>query len=197
VDPGADPVRPPAPPGRKSLTPRVTLTRLIAPQDALELGALTTANRDFLAPWEPLRPESYFSPEGQLVAIEDSLDRHARGTTLPHVIVEPDSGRIAGRITLNGIVRGPFLSCSVGYWVGQASNGRGLASAAVREIVGVAFGQLGLHRVQAETLLHNTGSQRVLEHNGFTPIGMAPAFLCIQGKWQDHLLFQVLNPAIS
>lgn len=173
----------------------MTVTRLISVADAAELAELLTANRGFLQPWEPVRTESYFTAEGQLAGIEDALDRHAQGSTLPHVIV--DSGRIAGRITLNGIVRGPFLSCSVGYWVGQPANGRGLATAAVREMLGIAFTRLGLHRVQAETLLHNTGSQRVLERNGFERIGLAPAYLRIAGSWQDHILFQVLNPAMS
>ena len=141
------------------------------------------------------RSASYFTAESQLTGIEDVLDRHAQGSTQPHVIV--DSGRIAGRITLNGIVRGPFLSCSMGYWVSESAHGRGLATAALREMVGIAFTRLGLHRVQAETLLHNTGSQRVLERNGFERIGMAPAYLRIAGQWQDMILFQVLNPALS
>ena len=59
-------------------------------------------------------------------------------------------------------------------------------------MVRIAFTELGLHRVQAGTLLHNRGSQRVLERNGFTPIGVAPRYLHIAGRWQDHLLFQRL-----
>jgi len=173
----------------------VTVTRLISCGDAAELASLLTANRTFLAPWEPLRSDRYFTEDTQLAGITDALQRHAEGLILPHVIV--DGGRIVGRITLNGIVRGPFLSCSVGYWLGQAATGRGLATAALREIVGIAFGPLGLHRVQAETLLHNIASQRVLERNGFARIGMAPAYLRIQGRWQDHILFQLVNKGAS
>lgn len=173
----------------------VTVTRLISVADAGELAELARANRDFMRPFEPLRVPSFFTAEGQLTGIEDALDRNAQGTSLPHVIV--DSGRIAGRITLNGIVRGPFLSCSVGYWVSQDANGRGLATAALREVIEIAFGRLRLHRIQAETLLHNTTSQRVLARNGFERIGMAPRYLHIGGEWQDHILFQLLNPAMS
>ena len=57
----------------------------------------------------------------------------------------------------------------------------------------MAFGELGLHRIQAETLLHNIRSQRVLERGGFVRIGMAPAYLNIAGTWQDHILYQVVN----
>ena len=69
----------------------------------------------------------------------------------------------------------------------------GLATAAVRDMVRVAFDELRLHCVQAETLLHNVRSQRVLKRNGFRRIGMAPAYLKIAGRWQDHILYQVIN----
>jgi ribosomal-protein-alanine N-acetyltransferase len=89
-------------------------------------------------------------------------------------------------------VRGAFQSCSLGYWVSADANGRGLATRAVREIAGIAFGGLGLHRIQAATLLDNARSQRVLERNGFVRIGMAPAYLNIAGRWQDHFLYQLI-----
>jgi [ribosomal protein S5]-alanine N-acetyltransferase len=54
----------------------------------------------------------------------------------------------------------------------------------------VAFGELGLHRVEAGTLVDNVGSQRVLEKNRFTRIGLAPRYLHIGGAWRDHLLYQ-------
>ena len=73
--------------------------------------------------------------------------------------------------------------------------GRGLATAAVRDIVGVAFDDLGLHRVQAGTLRDNLRSQRVLERTGFVRFGLAEAYLRIAGRWQDHVLFQLVNPA--
>ena len=169
-------------------------TRLICLNDAAALETLLRVNREFLAPWEPVRPDDYVTLAGQQAAIAEVLARYRDGSAVPHVIVD-SSGRIVGRITLNGIVRGPFQSCSVGYWVGAADNGRGLASAAVADIIRVAFGELGLHRIQAETLLHNAASQRVLQRNGFSWIGTAPAYLKIAGRWQDHHLYQVLNPA--
>jgi [ribosomal protein S5]-alanine N-acetyltransferase len=167
-------------------------TRLLTLEDDTVLAELVRANRDFLAPWEPARSDDYFTAGGQREAIRAALARQQQGSGLPHVILD-DCGRVAGRITLSGIVRGPFQSCSLGYWVGAADNGRGLATAAVREIITVAFGELGLHRIQAETLLHNVGSQRVLERNNFVRIGMAPAYLCIAGQWQDHALYQVIK----
>ncbi len=60
-------------------------------------------------------------------------------------------------------------------------------------MIDIAFGELGLHRLQAGTLVHNTGSQKVLERNGFERIGLARAYLKIAGRWQDHILFQRIS----
>lgn len=69
-----------------------------------------------------------------------------------------------------------------------------MASVAVEPGVQFAFDNIGLHRVQAETLVHNIASRRVLAKTGFKEIGLAPEFLMIAGTWQDHVLHQRLNP---
>ena len=171
----------------------MSVTRIVSVGDAAPLAATLRENRAFLAPWEPLRSESYFTVEAQRAALERALDAYARESMVPLVIL--DNGQIVGRITINGITRGAFQSASIGYWVSQQHNGRGLATAAVADSMTIAFGELGLHRLQAETLLHNTASQRVLTRNGFRPFGIAPAYLKIAGKWQDHVLFHAFNPA--
>nr|WP_272947823.1 GNAT family protein [Rothia halotolerans] len=99
-------------------------------------------------------------------------------------------GRLIGRATLTGIVQGAFRSADLGYWVSEASNGCGHGTQAVASLVRMAFEELGLHRVQAGTLVRNERSQRVLLKNGFTRIGVAPEYLRIAGRWQDHVLFQ-------
>lgn len=167
------------------------VTRLIRVDDAPVLADLLSANRDFLAPWEPRRADDYFTVAGQDAVVRELLDAHAQGRTLPHVIVD-DHDRPVGRITLSGIVHGAFRSCSVGYWVDAEHNGRGLATRAVSEVARLAFTDLRLHRVQAETLEHNVASQRILQRRGFVRIGMAPAYLHIAGRWQDHVLWQLL-----
>src|SRR5271165_954493 len=173
----------------------MTACRLITPADAPALADLVQTNRDFLAPFEPLRREDYFTEAGQRADIEQALERHEIGNALPCVILD-DGGSVVGRITLNGIVRGAFQSCSVGYWVSAAAGKRGLATAALRGIKATAFRDLGLHRIQAETLLHNVASERVLERNGFARIGLAPAYLKIAGHWQDCHLYQVINDEV-
>ena len=164
--------------------------RVVSEDDADPLADVLVRNRDFLAPWDPVREDAYFTAEGQRVLLAEALRRYQQGIDWPGVITVGDEP--VGRVNLNNVVLGAFCSADLGYWVDQARNGRGVATAAVGAVVQVAFTELGLHRVQAGTLLHNRGSQRVLERNGFTPIGVAPRYIDIAGRWQDHLLFQRL-----
>jgi ribosomal-protein-alanine N-acetyltransferase len=159
--------------------------------DAERLAELVVRSREFLAPWEPVRPDSYFTLAGQREAVAQSLTQAGSGLTEPFVILD-DDGEVAGRINLNNIVRGPFQSASMGYWLDRQATGRGLATMAVGELVELAFGDLGLHRVEAGTLPQNLASQAVLLRNGFEQFGYAPRYLAIAGVYSDHILFQRL-----
>ncbi|WP_199580320.1 GNAT family N-acetyltransferase [Blastococcus sp. TBT05-19] len=170
--------------------------RLVTLDDAPALAALLRENREFLAPYEPHRDESWYTDEGQRAELATVLAAHAAGTMAPYVVLAP-SGEVAGRITLAGIVRGALLSGAVGYWVAQRHTRQGLASAAVAHVIRTAFDELGLHRVEAGTLPDNVASQAVLARNGFERYGLAPRYLHIAGRWRDHVLFQVLNARLE
>ena len=60
---------------------------------------------------------------------------------------------------------------------------------AVRALVPFAFGSLRLHRLEAACIPSNAASIRLLEKAGFVREGYAREYLCINGLWQDHLLF--------
>lgn len=165
--------------------------RPLTVDDASEIAALVQRNREFMAPWEPERDPEFFTLEWQTRNVADLVAEGEAGRTIPFVILDGD--RIVGRITLNNVVRGPFQTAAVGYWVSEECNGRGVASAAVAALVPIAFGELGLHRLEAGTLVHNLRSQKVLLKNGFVEFGRAPAYLKIAGRWQEHVLFQLIN----
>ena len=171
----------------------MTVTRLVTLDDAAPLARLLTANRDYLAPWSPLQNDWYFTEDGQCEVLARDLAAYGRGAMMPLAILDAD-GAVCGRINLNSIIRGAFQGASVGYWVSKSHIGRGLATAAVADVIDVGFGKLGLHRLEAATLLHNTASQRVLTRNGFRPFAVSEAYLKIAGRWQDHILFVLLSP---
>lgn len=170
-----------------------TTLRLLTVQDAPVLAALLRANHDFLAPFEPHRDPAYATEAGQRELLSRLLAEHEQGRVVPHAIVH--DGEVVGRLTLNDVVRGPAQWASLGYFVAEAVNGRGVATEAVAQVLTRAFtppeqGGLGLHRLQAGTLLSNSASQAVLQRNGFERIGVARRYLRIAGSWQDHVLYQ-------
>lgn len=167
--------------------------RLVCPGDAEVLSRLETENREYLQAGGPARTDECVSVAGQAALIGGLLDQHEAGTCLPWVIVL--DGAVVGRILLIGIVRGGFQSAVVGYWVSQSVAGRGVASAALAHLVEHAFGELGLHRLEAATTLVNDASVRVLTRAGFEQYGVAPAYLWMDGRWQDHRMFQLVNEA--
>jgi len=127
--------------------------------------------------------EDFFTIETQLERIRDP-QRHG------WLIV--DGGEPAGWVGLGNVARGSLQSAILSYWMDESRTGRGLATEAVGDVVRFAFGELGLHRIEAGTLVDNYASQRVLEKNGFERIGLARRYLLIGGEWRDHVLFQLV-----
>ena len=105
-----------------------------------------------------------------------------------------DGDEVVGRVNIHEIVRGPSMRGVIGYFVDGAVAGRGLASAAVDEAVRIAFGRLGLHRIEAGVKVGNDASARVLERNGFTRFGVARDYLKLAGRWHDHVLYEKIAP---
>lgn len=164
------------------------LLRVRTEEDAPALAAAYLRNRGHLAPWDPTRTEDFFTEEGQRARTRELLALRAADSALPLVLVDGDE--IAGGVDLSNIVRGAFQSAMVGYWLDRAHTGRGLASVALAAVVEAARDDYALHRIQAATLLANHASQSVLTRAGFERIGVAPFYLKIAGRWQDHVLFQ-------
>ena len=167
------------------------ILRPIAHGDGPALARAYRANRDHLAPWEPRREDSFFTDAVQEKDAVQGVAEAEAGRSMRFVI-ESDDGEIRGRMNLNNIVRGAFWNADLGYWIDVSRLRQGLASRAVASVAGFARDELGLHRLQAATLLHNVGSQSVLTGVGFERIGLAPKYLRIAGEWQDHVLFQLL-----
>jgi [ribosomal protein S5]-alanine N-acetyltransferase len=156
--------------------------------DAEDLLEMLLRDRAFLDRWEPTRPDGFYT-----------LERHQKRLELlqgdetfaDFGIFRAAGDELVGRIQLSGISRGPFENAYLGYFVSERHNGRGYATEAVRQAVEVAFGELGLHRVQAAVMPRNLASVRVLEKAGFREEGFAPRYLQIAGVWEDHKLYAV------
>lgn len=175
----------------RRLTPEVEL-RIASLDDAPALAEAYTRSWDHLSPWEPNRPDNWFTAAGQLERLTGTLERYKNGLVVPWLLIEGD--RVIGSFTLQDVVPGPFRSASIGYWLAIDAVGRGLATRAVQTVAEIADTELKLHRIAASTRHDNVASQRVLLRTGFEQIGFAPKYLHTGGAWQDCNLYQrILN----
>lgn len=154
---------------------------------------LLLRNRKYWAIFEPQHRDSYFTLAVQQEKIRESIYQARENREYSFGIFENGTNKLTGHISLYSIKRLPFLSALVGYSIDERSIGRGIATEAVEMVVAFGFEKLRLHRIEAYVSPRNTGSIRVLEKARFTNEGLLKEFLYINGIWEDHYHFAVLE----
>ena len=168
---------------------------LRAPQmtDFNAWSALRERSRDFLVPWEPTWPEDDLTRS----SFRRRLRRYAEDTRCDQayafLLFRKDDNALLGGITLTNIRRGVAQAGSMGYWIGAPFAAQRYMTRGVSALIPFAFDVLRLHRIEAACIPTNQPSIRLLERTGFKREGYAREYLCINGLWQDHLLYARLR----
>jgi ribosomal-protein-alanine N-acetyltransferase len=157
--------------------------------DYAEWAALREQSREFLMPWEPTWPADDLTRSAFRRRIRRYSEDLRTDQGYAFLIVRNEDGALVGGLTLANIRRGVAQAASVGYWMGLPFIRRGYMGAAVRAVIPFVFATLRLHRLEAACIPTNAGSIRLLENNEFLREGYAREYLCINGIWQDHLLY--------
>jgi [ribosomal protein S5]-alanine N-acetyltransferase len=163
--------------------------------DYNEWAALREKSRAFLTPWEPTWPEDDLSRGAFRRRIKRYVEDLRSDQGYAFLIVRNTDNALVGGLTIANIRRGVAQAGSLGYWMGEPFARQGYMTAAVRAVVPFAFATLRLHRLEAACIPTNAGSNRLLENTGFLREGYAREYLCIDGAWQDHLLYARLKDA--
>ncbi|WGD30306.1 GNAT family protein [Ancylobacter sp. WKF20] len=152
-------------------------------------SSLREQSRAFLTPWEPIWPP-YDLTRGSFRRRIRRYQRDVReDSAYPFLVFRAGDRVLLGGLSLSNVRRGVTQTASLGYWMGAPFAGKGHMSAAVRALLPFAHGALGLRRIEAACLPTNTPSIRLLERSGFRREGYGREYLCINGSWQDHLLY--------
>ena len=155
--------------------------------DLEEIWALAERNQEHLARWMPwavdLRREETES------WLRGALEQQARDDGFHACIL--DGGRIAGQIGFHAIDR-RNRSTTLGYWLAAGAQGRGTMTAAVRAMVGHAFGAWGLHRVELHAAVANTRSRAVAERAGFTAEGVLRQAEWFPDRYEDLVVYGII-----
>ena len=112
--------------------------------------------------------------------------RYQQDNQKSYWVIEEASGALVGVFNLNEIVRGLFQNAFMGYYAVSPHQGKGYMSAGLKLVLQKAFGELGLHRLEANIQPENKASIELMRRNGFRLEGYSPRYLKINEVWCDH-----------
>jgi len=161
--------------------------RILSSENAEELLEYYIRNKKFLSKFEPYRDESFYTIDVQKQSLIENYREFIKGQGAHFGIYK--NNNMIGRIRINNIIQGVFKSAFIGYSIDEKYQGKGFMKEAVGLVLEYAYEELGLHRIEATTLLDNERSKGVLEACGFTELGICKDYLLINGKWRDYRIF--------
>ena len=156
-----------------------TYIRKITRADEIEFVDLMKQSTQLHEPW--------ISPPTSRTLYRHYMQRLATPDHEGLAICRTSDQRIVGAVNINNIVRGSFLSASLGYYVGAEFHGQGYMQSGLNQVVNYATATLGLHRLEANIQPDNLRSQKLVERCGFVREGYSENFLYINGAWRDHV----------
>ncbi|WP_123052610.1 GNAT family protein [Clostridium sp. JN-1] len=160
---------------------------VLTPDDGEDVLAYYIKNRDYLKQFEPEREESFYTLQFQRRNLIESYKQFINSESVNFGIYKDE--KFIGKIQISNIVLGVFKSAIAGYSIDQDEQGKGYMKEALGLVCDYACYDIGLHRLEASTLVDNIKSQKVLKHCGFQELGVNKKYLFINGKWQDHITF--------
>src|SRR3954454_20716724 len=177
------------------LTDRLRL-KVIGPDFAGQSLDYYPVKHSFLSEWNPPPAADFYPLPYHQARLRVELDLMKEGRLARFWLFKREDAAwmtAIGNLAFNNIVRGAFQSCHLGYQLDEREVNQGFMTEALRCAIAFAFDQLQLHRIEANVMPRNLRSRRVLAKLGFVEEGLARQYLKINGVWEDHLHFVMLN----
>jgi [ribosomal protein S5]-alanine N-acetyltransferase len=146
--------------------------------DEREFVELARASTDLHHPW--------MSVPSSREEFQAYLARYAGASEESWLVCVRSTGAIAGLVNINSIIRGRFQCGSLSYAAFAPTAGQGYLTEGLGLVLRHAFGQLRLHRLEANIQPGNEASLRLVRRLGFRREGYSPEMLFIDGAWRDH-----------
>lgn len=172
------------------------ILKVLTPDYAEDVCNFLLDNREIFEKYESALPTNYYTPEHQSTILSCELQLALKTSTIRYYVFEKENpDKIIGTICLHDIRQSTYSCCEIGYKFDQDYWHKGFATEAVMMGVSIAFAALGLHRVYARVLPTNTASIRLLQRISFVQEGIERQCVRINGVWEDHLRFSIINEA--
>lgn len=122
-------------------------------------------------------------------ALAKREEQTRKGEIFLFTIVETASGRPIGTASVRpGEHKGRG---DVGLWIGEAFQGKGYGTCAVRQLIRHGFDLLGLEKIEGFVFVGNIASRRAFEKNGFLLEGTLRKAAWKRGKLVDEWIFGI------
>ncbi len=170
------------------------ILRVLTPDYAKDVCRFVSKNREPFEKYEPFLPANYYTPEHQQTILNAELKLALQTKNIRYyVFLKEKPDQIIGTVALHHIAASSYSSCEIGYKFDMDYQHKGYARESVAMAVSIAFAALHLHRVYARVMPGNTASIKLLKSLLFEEEGLERECIKIQGKWEDHLRFALLN----
>jgi ribosomal-protein-serine acetyltransferase len=160
---------------------------------AEEVVNLIISNRQHLSTWFPW-VERMQHKENFLDFIDHCKKRTADGADYAYVVYW--NKQLVGRIGIYYIDKYNRIG-SIGYWIGQEYEGRGIMTKATNALISYGFKTLGLNRIEIKCGTKNYKSQGIPERLGFKKEGVLRQAEILNEEYQDLNLYSILKSEFS
>ncbi len=174
-------------------TSRLVL-KVLRPEYAAAVCQFYQRNKQFLEPFEPLHPNSFYTVDFHHSNLLCEYNAFLKLSYLRYWIFLQETQDIpTGTICFSNIEHGAFQKCMIGYKLGKEYCHFGYMQEALALLIPLVMKEIKLHRLEAYVQPDNLSSIRLLTRLGFVKEGYLQKYAEIQGTWTDHLLFSYLD----
>jgi ribosomal-protein-alanine N-acetyltransferase len=154
-------------------------------------------NQKHLQPYEPIREDKFYTYREQGVLLSFEKEHLHNQTGLKLYISKKNQSKIIGILNFSSIIMGGFCSCFIGYGLDHRYLSNGFMTEACKKGIGIMFDQYKLHRIEGNVMPRNESSIKILKKLGFESEGLAKKYLRINGNWEDHEHYVLLNEEVE
>lgn len=169
------------------------ILRLLTDADLEAVLVYFRDNQKHVAPYGPKWPDNFLTESFWKAQIERHIREYEDDVSARMFLFEKGRAEIVGNVSFAGILRSAAQFCYLGYNLAENRQGRGYMTEILPLACRFAFEKMHIHRIMANYMPTNERSGRLLKRLGFTVEGYARDYLCLNGKWQDHILTSLTN----
>lgn len=153
-------------------------------------------NEDFFAPWSGKYDANFLSSSSIEYMLERQTREFEQGSMLKLWFFKKTDVQcktIIGECTFSNIRRANALNCRLGYNIHHQHKQQGFMAEALEEAIRFVFRGMQLHRIESHVMPANEASIAVLNKAGFIFEGISYEYLRVNGKWEDHYCYGLIN----